>query len=286
VARFSLATPAVSTPLPRREFVIVSRPAAPPAPRVKRDWGADPIAPVRPSGSRRSRRSRRSRWPRRVVGLVFLALVIAGGLYVFLPPPGPRLLTRFDAPRVADLEFRVWRSYYNREPVQLFMDIASMMREQYHYSWATAATEAFFFARACIKFRDFNGNYEDVVLPDLEHGYATAQLWLHAGYDPRRVARAELAWWVSRRVTGHSDPQQLGRLMATQYALLFEVPKEQVLKAATLRAQAETLRDVDGNRPQWDEVARLLREAYVELHARVAAVPPSRALASANAAQN
>jgi hypothetical protein len=184
---------------------------------------------------------------------------------------------------VAELELRVWQSYYNREPLRLFIGLASMMREQYHYSWAVAATEAFYFARACIKFRDLRGNYEDVVLPDLEHGYATAQVWLHASYDPRRVARAELAWWVARRMAGQSDPAQLGPLMAAQYALLYEVPRERVLKAANLRAQAETLRDLENQRPDWDEVGRLLREAYVELRAGVTTERPGREFASTRA---
>jgi hypothetical protein len=218
------------------------------------------------------------------VALLMLALVVGAGIYVFMPPPGPRLLTRFDAPRVAELELNVWRSYYGREPVQLFVGLATMMREQYHYSWAVAATEAFYFARACIKFRDLNGNFEDVVLPDLEHGYATAQVWLHAGYDPHRVARAELAWWVARRVAGRSDPVQLGGLMASQYALLYEVPLDHVLKAATLRAQAEALRDVEGARPNWDEIARLLHDAYTELRARLSTESTGRALASAHSA--
>jgi hypothetical protein len=203
------------------------------------------------------------------VGLVVLTAIAALAAYAFAPPPGPRSLARFDAQRVADLELGVWRAYYGREPFRLFALVTSMMREQYHYSWARAATEAFYYVRAAVKFRDIRGNYEDVVLPDLEHGYTTAQLWLHAGFDPSRVARAELAWWVAWRHGNRNNPEPIGRLMAAEYALLYEVPREVVSRAALLRARAAALRDVENQRPDWEEIARLLRESYTDLKDRL-----------------
>jgi len=161
----------------------------------------------------------------------------------------------------------MWQAYSAREPVQAFVLITTMMREQYHYSWAVSATEAFYFARAAVKFRDTRGNYEDAVLPDLEHGYATALLWTHAEFDPRQVARAELASWVARRTGGRNNAEQVGRLLAAEYALLYGVPRERVLKAALLRARAAALRDVETQRPDWDEIDRLLRESYGDLQA-------------------
>jgi hypothetical protein len=49
---------------------------------------------------------------------------------------------------------------------------------------------------------------------------AMARDWLHAGFDPRAVARAELAWWVARRTPGQDSPERIGRLMAEAYARL------------------------------------------------------------------
>src|SRR5712692_3817926 len=89
-------------------------------------------------------------------------------------------------------------------------------------------------------FGDARANY-DIVLPDLENAYGTAKNWLHAGFDPRAVARAELAWWVARRMPGEDSPERVGDLMAEAYALLYEAPRSHVTRAAILRAQAAAL---------------------------------------------
>jgi hypothetical protein len=113
----------------------------------------------------------------------------------------------------------MWQAYYAKERVHLFALLATTLREQYHYSWAVAASEAFHLARAAATFSDLRSNY-DVVLPDLERAYATAQSWLHADFDPHAVARAELAWWVARRTPGHNRPEEVGELIAELYVAL------------------------------------------------------------------
>ena len=51
-------------------------------------------------------------------------------------------------------------------------------------------------------------------MPDLEAAYSTARDWLDAGFDPPAVARAELAWWVARRIPGQNSVEQVGGLIA------------------------------------------------------------------------
>jgi hypothetical protein len=207
--------------------------------------------------------------PRRVSRLL-LAIIAAAilGLAVasVLPPSGPRTLSAFDPASVADLELQMWQAYYSGQRFRLFGLLVTLLREQYHYSWAMAAEEGFYLGRAAMTFRDERDHYERV-LPDLEHGYATARTWLDAGFDPRAVARAELAWWVARRTPGQNDPQQVGELMADEYALLYGAPRALVLEAATLRAEAGALRDSTADRPDWDTVGRLLRTSYQRLRA-------------------
>src|SRR5947199_8854952 len=127
------------------------------------------------------------------------AVVVFAAAFALTPPRGPRSMRQFDPNRLADLEVRMWQAYYSKERVRLFALLVTMLHEQYHYSWATAAHEAFHLARAAAAFGDLKGHY-DVVLPDLETAYRTARDWTHAEFDPARVAKAELAWWVQRRV--------------------------------------------------------------------------------------
>jgi hypothetical protein len=140
----------------------------------------------------------------------------------------------------------------------------TLLREQYHYSWATATREGFYLARAAATFGDATSNYERV-LPDLEWAYTIAQRWLDAGFDPRQVARAELAWWVARRTPGQNAPDQVGRLIAEEYALLYEAPVADMMAAAELRAEAGAMRDAGATQPDWPAIGRLLNESYRQL---------------------
>jgi len=196
---------------------------------------------------------------------IALAIVLAFGLaFVLTPPRGSRSMRQFQPARLAELELRMWQAYYAKERVRLFTLLTTMLREQYHYSWATASIEAFHLARAAATFADLKGGY-DVVLPDLEAAYAQARSWTDGAFDPASVARAELAWWVARRVPGQNSPEQIGRLIAEEYGLLYETSPESVATAALLRAKAAAMRDEQAAHPDWPAIARMLRASYDEL---------------------
>jgi hypothetical protein len=200
-------------------------------------------------------------------GILAGVLVVGGAaLYAVVPPRGPRSIRQFEPDRTATLELRMWQAYYAKERVRLFALLVTMLRDQYHYSWATAVSEAFHLARAAATFGDARSDYERV-LPDLTRGYATAKRWLGAGFDPSAVAHAELAWWVARRIPGQNSPGQVGGLIADEYALLYETSRASVLHAATLRAEAAALRDAEAHDPDWAAIQRLLVQSYRELYA-------------------
>jgi hypothetical protein len=190
-------------------------------------------------------------------------------VFALTPPRGVRSMRQFNPTRVADLEVRMWQAYYAKERGRLFTLLVTMLREQYHYSWATATVEGFHLARAAATFGDLKGGY-DVVIPDLEAAYAKAKSWTGAEYDPRAVARAELAWWVARRVPGQDSPEQVGALIAQEYALLYETTPAVVAEAARLRAEAAALRDAQAVAPDWSRISRMLLQSYQELSAALA----------------
>ena len=197
---------------------------------------------------------------------IVLAFVLA---FLLTPPGGVRSIRQFNPTRLADLEVRMWEAYYAKERSRLFLLLVTLLREQYHYSWATATVEGFHLARAAATFGDLKGGY-DVVLPDLEAAYAKAKSWTGAAYDPQAVARAELAWWVARRIPGQNSPEQVGALIADEYALLYETTPAVVASAAELRARAAALRDAQAASPDWDRISRLLLQSYRELSAALA----------------
>jgi hypothetical protein len=204
-----------------------------------------------------------SRWSE--LGIVIGVLVVGSVVYWFAAsPPGQRTLRRFNSDRLADLEVRMWQAYYAKQRLRLFSLLVTMLQEQYRYSWATATVEGFHLARAAATFGAATSNYE-VVLPDLEKAYSTAKEWLHAGFDPAAVSRAEIAWWIARRIPGEDSPENVGNLMAESYALLYEAPRSSVVAAAILRARAAKLRDIQAQQPDWVAIEELLKQSYREL---------------------
>jgi hypothetical protein len=191
--------------------------------------------------------------------------IAAYGLFVHTPP-GPRSLREFNPDRIAGLEVGMWRAYYEKENVRLFMLLTVMLREQRRYPWAKAATEGFYLARPAARFARMTGEYE-ALLPDLERAYTIAKDWTGAAYDPSAVARAELAWWVARRDPASDGAENVGRLIAELYSTMYEVPVERVAAAGRLRAEAAELRDRGGQQADWATVSNLLQRSFRELHA-------------------
>lgn len=199
------------------------------------------------------------------------AILLAGGVYelCYDAPAGPRTLKAFDPDRTADLEVDMWRVYYGQKNIQLFTDLTTMLHEQNRYPWATAGVAAYHLARAASSFAASHTGYE-LLLPDLEAAYATARNWTHADFDPAAVARAELAWWVARRIPAKDSPEQVGGLIADENALLYGVSRDRVLAASILRARAGRLRDDGGENADWAAVSDLLHQSYRQLHDAVA----------------
>jgi len=207
--------------------------------------------------------------------LLLVGVLLSGGaLYVVAihTPPGPRSLRVFDPDRMADLELRMWQAYYAKQRVRLFALLVTMLHEQNRYPWAKATRAGFHLARAAATFGDARGDYERV-LPDLERAYAIARDWNGAGFDPKEVARAELAWWAARRNPGASTVENVGALIAEEYSLLYEVSRERVTLAAARRAEAAALRDSGRANADWPTISRILRDSYRELRVAVAEPP-------------
>jgi hypothetical protein len=87
---------------------------------------------------------------------LLLAVVLVAGLAAFAvtPPRAARSMRQFEPTRIADLELEMWRAYYAKERVHLFALLVTTLHEQYHYSWADAARQAFHLARTAATFSD------------------------------------------------------------------------------------------------------------------------------------
>jgi hypothetical protein len=118
------------------------------------------------------------------------------------------------------------------------------------------------------------GGY-DAVLPDLEQGFDTVRRWTGASFDVHAVARAELAWWVARRIPGEDAPENVGRLISEQYSAFYGVRGAGFDRAGLLRAKAAALRDAGGAGADWATIGKMLHESYAALSDALAQPHPS-----------
>jgi hypothetical protein len=207
-------------------------------------------------------RSAVRRGSRRFRSVVIATLVGLAAYLLFVDTPaGPRDIRQFQPDRLADLELDMWQAYYAKENVRLFKDLVVSLREQYRYTWSMSVRAAFHLARAAARFGNLRADY-DSVLPDLEKAFTIARDWTHARYDPAALARAELAWWVARRDPALNSPENVGRLIAETYAVMYGTPVERVSEAALLRARAARIRDEGGQQADWPTIGRMLRTSY------------------------
>lgn len=204
------------------------------------------------------------RTPLLAITAIGLALVV-GVLATARPPATPRSLAAFDPDRIASLEVGMWRAYYDKQRLRLFSLLVTTLREQYAFSWTTAALTGFSLAKAAVAFGDATSGYERAI-PDLTRGFARIRVSTGARFDPARVARAELAWWVARRTPGQDSPERVGALIAELYAALYGRQVRDMLEAGTLRARAAALRDAQATEPDWATIGTLLQRSYRSLH--------------------
>jgi hypothetical protein len=197
--------------------------------------------------------------PRR---LLLLAAAAAGAaLAVDFYRPARTSLYAFDGHEVARLETEMWRSYYDKRRLALFVDLAATLRTQYGQSWTRSYVTAYHAARAAFVFKEGRSRTDYVrALPGLEAYYRAI---LPAGANVRRVAERELEWWILHR---ERAGEALERGLADLQAEIYHLPAERLTEHARLRAEAMRLRDAGGD---WSRIRGLLDGSWTSLSAEI-----------------
>ena len=204
-----------------------------------------------------------------------LALLLAAWVAFDLCRPVSTSLREFDADEVARLETAMWRSYYSRERVKLFGELAGLLRTQYRLPFWRSNTVAYRAARAAFVFKGGTGrpDYERA-LPDLESFYRSIRAVSDTDFDTARAARLELEWWIVHRERRAHAPGDLERALADLAAELYRVPSERLAEHARLRAEAMEIRDTKADaggvtEEDWRRIDELLHQSWRSLHRAV-----------------
>lgn len=217
-----------------------------------------------------------SQTPRRMrkivirVIVIVLVLLICGALYDLYYPRITQM-REFNPDEVARLETAMWRSYYEKQRLQLFNELAELLRSQYGMSQLKSNQVAYYGANAAFVFKQGHerSDYEKA-LPDLLKFYAAIRKMSDIPFDADRAARLELQWWIIHRQRDQHAPGDLAKALAELQAEIYHVPVDRVLEHGRLRAEAMTIRDTQAEKggvteADWTRINELLKESWGSL---------------------
>jgi hypothetical protein len=162
----------------------------------------------------------------------------------------------------------MWRSYYARERVLLFRQLAELLRTQYHLPFLRSNLVAYQAAKAAFVFKDGRSRTDyEKALPYLLNFYAEIRKVSNVQFDAERAARLELEWWIIHRERTKYQPGDLERALAELAAEIYQMPVESMMEHARLRAEAMRIRDTKAEQggvteEDWKKIDELLRASW------------------------
>ena len=169
----------------------------------------------------------------------------------------------------------MWRSYYEHQPVRLYLQLVELLRKQYQLPFWRASVGGYHAARAAVVFQRGHSRAEyEQALPDLVAYYALIRRSSDIAFSVESVARSELEWWIIHRERARHADGDLERSLAALQAAIYQRPESFFRDHARARAEAMLLRDAAAEQSgvseqQWKRIASLLDHSWVSLQAAI-----------------
>jgi hypothetical protein len=228
-----------------------------------------------PSAKLYSKTKGHSKWRRVLIVSILIIIPLLTWAAIDLYAPRTAHLRDFDPDEVARLDTAMWRSYYAKQRVRLFNQLAETLRTQYHMPLIRSNRVAYHAAKAAFVFKDGKqrSDYERA-LPDLIEFFSAIREVSDIPFDVHRAAQLELEWWIVHRERAHHQQGDLARALAELQAELYHVPVEKLLEHGRLRAEAMEIRDSKAEsggvtEADWAKIDELLRGSWRSLSAAV-----------------
>jgi hypothetical protein len=203
------------------------------------------------------------------LAVVGVALLLWAGVDLYVPRSTN--IRQFDPAEVGRIETDMWRSYYDRKPFQLFLQLAELMRLQYHFPLLRSNVVAYHAAKAAFVFKDGHNRTDyEKALPYLVDFYTAVREVSGAPFDVDRAARLELEWWIIHRERKSHPRGDLDRSLAELPAEIYRLPARRFMEHARLRAEAMLLRDARADaggvsEADWARIEELLKASWQSL---------------------
>ena len=213
--------------------------------------------------------ARPHRWLRWTAVILITGLVIYAAIDLFWYPQQD--LRRFDSIAMGTLETEMWRSYYDRQPVQLYFQLAKMLRTQFGFPLLRSHLVAYHAADAAFVFKDGQqrSDYEKA-LPALQSYYRAIRNIGNIPFDVQKATQLELEWWIVHRQRDQHSRSALDTACANAAAEVYQVLPDSTLEHGTLRAEAMVIRDSGAasggvSEDDWRRIESLLQTCYRSL---------------------
>lgn len=206
-------------------------------------------------------------------------LVVFAGLLIILLAwigfdifvPRKTKMREFDANKVAKLETAMWRSYYSRQRLNLFLQLGETLRTQYKMRFWKSEWAAFQAAKAAFVFKDGKSREDyQKALPNLIKFYSSIRDVSDIDFDVETAAKLELEWWIIHRERETQPAGSLEKSLAELQSELYRVPPSALAEHAKYRAEAMIIRDTKAKEgvteEDWKRIEELLKASWQSLH--------------------
>jgi hypothetical protein len=106
-------------------------------------------------------------------------------------------------------------------------------------------------------------------LSDLKTFYSQILQHSERPFDVKKVAAAELEWWIVHRDRAQHKPGDLEASLADLQVLIYQQPAARFEDHAKTRAEATLLRDNSPSEPDWRRIGALLDRSWIALQLSV-----------------
>jgi hypothetical protein len=200
---------------------------------------------------------------KKIVLLLFMLLIAWIAIDIYYPFKTD--ITKIDPVETAKLEGGMWRSYYEKKPLKLFMQSARLMRDVFHVPFWRSYLVSYYNAKAAFIFKDGHnrGDYEKA-LPYLTIFYQHISNISEAPFNADSVAKSDLEWWIIRRYRKEHPPAEWEKYILETSAIMYHVSSDNFKDYAHYEVEAMLLRDKkDKNitEQDWQEINHLLLKA-------------------------